>query len=61
MIVDKGRVNCRDYEDVYNDPGTPMSRQTSRGTSILAKIDGERKLLLQGRSKTNVVAFLLCS
>ncbi|CAD7702470.1 unnamed protein product, partial [Ostreobium quekettii] len=38
----------RNYEDVYNDPGSPMSRRTSNGSSVLAKIDGERKLLMQG-------------
>lgn len=34
---------------MYNDPGYPMTRRTSRGTSILAKVNGERKLLLQGQ------------
>ncbi|GMH40490.1 hypothetical protein BSKO_08394 [Bryopsis sp. KO-2023] len=38
----------RNYEDVYNDPGSPVSRRTSMGTDILARIDGERKLLLSG-------------
>lgn len=38
----------RSFEDVYNDPGYPVARRTARGTYILAKIDGERKLLLNG-------------
>lgn len=39
----------RSYEDVYNDPGQPVARRTSRGTYVLAKINGERKLLLDGQ------------
>ncbi len=46
----------RSYEDVYNDPGYPVARRTSRGTYVLAKIDGERKLLLNGRSLHAFVA-----
>jgi len=38
----------RSYEDVYNDPGYPIVQRTARGTYILAKINGERKLLLNG-------------
>jgi hypothetical protein len=29
---------CRSYEDVYGDPGTPLTRRTSAGTYILAKV-----------------------
>jgi hypothetical protein len=38
----------RNYEDVYGDPGTPVTRRTSRGTFILAKVDGKRQFLMQG-------------
>eukprot|EP00884_Botryococcus_braunii_P016558 jgi/Botrbrau1/3586/Bobra.0078s0038.1 len=38
----------RNYEDAYTDPGTPATRRTSRGTYVLALLDGQRKLLLQG-------------
>eukprot|EP00210_Caulerpa_lentillifera_P001312 g1262.t1 len=38
----------RSFEDVYNDPGQPIARRTARGTYVLAKINGERKLLLNG-------------
>ncbi|MEW5303425.1 MAG: hypothetical protein WDW36_006118 [Sanguina aurantia] len=38
----------RNYEDVYTDPGSPLSRRTAMGTYILAKLDGERKLLMSG-------------
>lgn len=38
----------RNYEDVYTDPGSPISRRTAMGTYVLAKLDGERKLLLSG-------------
>jgi hypothetical protein len=33
---------------VYGDPGTPVTRRTSRGTYILAKVDGQRQFLMQG-------------
>ncbi|KIY94927.1 hypothetical protein MNEG_13035 [Monoraphidium neglectum] len=38
----------RSYEDVYNDPGSPLSRRTENGTYILAKVDGKRQLLMAG-------------
>lgn len=39
----------RNYEDVYGDPGSPMYRRhPTLPTSILAKVDGERRLLLVG-------------
>ncbi|GFH33738.1 uncharacterized protein HaLaN_33149 [Haematococcus lacustris] len=38
---------CLNYEDVYSDPGAPLSRRTSWGTHILAKLDGQRKLLME--------------
>lgn len=38
----------RSYEDVYNDPGSPLSRRTARGTYVLAKIDGKRQFLMAG-------------
>eukprot|EP00879_Flechtneria_rotunda_P026301 GHRR01028036.1.p1 GENE.GHRR01028036.1~~GHRR01028036.1.p1 ORF type:complete len:835 (+),score=219.07 GHRR01028036.1:164-2668(+) len=39
----------RSYEDVYSDPGSPLSRRTSNGSYILAKIDGQRQLLMVGQ------------
>lgn len=39
----------RNYEDAYTDPGSPLTRRTSDGTYILAKIDGKRQLLMQGQ------------
>eukprot|EP00775_Hariotina_reticulata_P003220 gene3220-3497_t len=39
----------RSYEDVYGDPGSPLSRRTSAGTYILAKVDGKRQLLMVGQ------------
>eukprot|EP00798_Chlamydomonas_sp_ICE-L_P008109 gene8109-1355_t len=38
----------RNYEDAYTDPGSPLSRRTKMGTYILAKIDGQRKFLMEG-------------
>lgn len=38
----------RNYEDSYTDPGSPAMRRTSLGTYVLAQVDGERKLLMQG-------------
>lgn len=38
----------RSYEDAYTDPGSPASRRTKWGTYVLALVDGERKLLMQG-------------
>ncbi|KAI8467198.1 MAG: alpha/beta-hydrolase [Monoraphidium minutum] len=38
----------RSYEDVYNDPGSPLSRRTKNGTYVLAKVDGKRQLLMSG-------------
>jgi dipeptidyl aminopeptidase/acylaminoacyl peptidase len=38
----------RMYEDAYTDPGSPASRRTEWGTYVLALVDGERKLLMQG-------------
>lgn len=39
----------RNYEDVYGDPGSPMYRRhPTLPTSIIAKMDGERRLLLTG-------------
>lgn len=39
---------CRNYEDAYSDPGSPASRRTSLGTYVLAMVDGQKKLLMQG-------------
>eukprot|EP00983_Pelagomonas_calceolata_P061499 1146856-Pelagomonas_calceolata.AAC.8 len=48
MYVQCNAPLCRNYEDVYNDPGAPLSRRTKWGTYVLAKLDGERKLLMEG-------------
>ena len=47
---------CRNYEDAYADPGSPASRRTSLGTSVLAMVDGQKKLLMQG----GIDCHLLC-
>ena len=38
----------RNYEDAYSDPGSPASRRTSLGTYVLAMVDNQKKLLMQG-------------
>ncbi|KAF8067166.1 hypothetical protein HT031_002213 [Scenedesmus sp. PABB004] len=38
----------RSFEDVYSDPGAPLTRRTAAGTYVLAKVDGARRLLLSG-------------
>ncbi|XP_021770075.1 probable glutamyl endopeptidase, chloroplastic [Chenopodium quinoa] len=46
----------RSFEDVYSDPGSPMSRRTSYGTYVIAKIrkeeDDATYLLLNGNGAT---------
>jgi len=42
----------RNYEDVYTDPGSPLSRRTEWGTYVLAKVDGKRQLLMEGTGAT---------
>ncbi len=37
----------RNYEDVYSDPGSPLTRRTAQSTYILAKVEGKRQLLLE--------------
>lgn len=37
----------RNFEDVYGDPGAPLSRRTEWGTYVLAKLDAQRKFLMQ--------------
>lgn len=39
---------CRNYEDAYTDPGSPATRRTEIGTYVLAMLDGQKKLLMQG-------------
>ena len=47
-VLNKFRPSVfRNYEDVYSDPGSPLTRRTQWGTYILAKVDGQRKLLLE--------------
>lgn len=39
----------RSYEDIYSDPGSPLYvKHPVLGTSVLARVDGERKLLMLG-------------
>ncbi|GAX75674.1 hypothetical protein CEUSTIGMA_g3117.t1 [Chlamydomonas eustigma] len=38
----------RNYEDVYSDPGSPLTQRTAWGTSVLARVDGQPQLLLEG-------------
>ncbi|KAG1675325.1 hypothetical protein FOA52_015999 [Chlamydomonas sp. UWO 241] len=38
----------RNYEDVYSDPGSPLTRRTQWGTYVLARVDGKDALLLSG-------------
>ena len=47
----------RDYEDAYSDPGSPASRRTSRGTYVLARLDGTGQLIMQGALR----CWLACS
>ena len=38
----------RNYEDVYSDPGSPVSRRTKQRTSVLATFENDRYILLEG-------------
>ncbi|KAK9828809.1 hypothetical protein WJX72_002171 [[Myrmecia] bisecta] len=38
----------RNSEDAYTSPGSPASRRTANGSYVLAMVDDERKLLMQG-------------
>lgn len=38
----------RNYEDVYSDPGSPLTRKTKWGTYVLARVNGGNQLLLEG-------------
>lgn len=40
-----------------SDPGSPLTRRTHWGTYVLARVDGENKLLMEVRAST--VGFLL--
>lgn len=42
------QIGCRNYEDAYTDPGSPMSRKTQWNTYVLAQLDNQQKLLLEG-------------
>lgn len=46
----------RSSEDVYSDPGSPMTRRTLAGTYVIAKLkkedDGDTYLLLNGSGAT---------
>jgi hypothetical protein len=43
----------RSYEDIYSDPGSPLYvKHPELGTSVLARVDGERKLLMLGMAPT---------
>jgi hypothetical protein len=41
-------LDTRNYEDAYNDPGSPMTRRTLQGSYLLARMDGGEKLLMSG-------------
>lgn len=53
----------RNYEDVYNDPGAPLTRRTKWGTYVLAKLEGKRQLLMEGigASEEGNKPFLRCA
>ena len=39
----------RSYEDIYSDPGSPLYvKHPVLGTSVLARVEGERTLLMLG-------------
>lgn len=48
LLLHPAPHSSRSYEDVYSDPGSPLSRRTSRGSYVLAKVDGKRQLLMVG-------------
>lgn len=48
----------RNYEDAYTDPGSPATRRTEIGTYVLAMLDGQKKLLMQGSHACNFLAFM---
>lgn len=39
-------------QDVYSDPGSPLTRRTKWGTYILARVDGGDQLLMSGAGAT---------
>ena len=41
---------CRNYEDAYSDPGSPVTRRTPQGSFVLAMVDDQKKLLMQGET-----------
>ena len=48
-----GRVLLeRNYQDRYNDPGSPLMRTNSRGRAVLQFIDDGRRILTQGAGAT---------
>lgn len=53
-LCKREKVGCRNYEDAYTDPGSPMSRKTKWNTYVLAQLDDQQKLLLEGLSSSYV-------
>lgn len=47
----------RNSEDTYKDPGVPLLRRTALGRYVLAHVDSERKLLLQGAGASPIGSF----
>jgi len=48
LALTKRLLFDRNYEDAYGDPGSPLSRRTSLGTYVLARLGGRRRLLMTG-------------
>ena len=46
------------YEDSYNDPGSPILRRIPNGSYVLAEIDKKRQLLLQGMRFSTMIPVL---
>jgi dipeptidyl aminopeptidase/acylaminoacyl peptidase len=48
-----GRVLLeRNYQDRYNDPGSPLLEPNARGRSVMQFIDGGRRILIEGQGAT---------
>lgn len=53
-----GRVLLeRNYQDRYNDPGSPLTEPNARGRSVIQFIDGGRRILTEGAGATREGAF----
>lgn len=45
-------LSDRNFEDAYSDPGSPVTRRTPQGSFVLAMVDDQKKLLMQGSGAT---------